>query len=314
MKETLPYRVYSDYLMEKYQAKVYKLPVNLPLTCPNRDGKLGLGGCTFCGDVGAGFECHSSMVPIKEQLLQNRAHIQKKYKATKFIAYYQNYSNTYLPPEELRAYLWEGVQEDIVELCISTRPDCITPEHLEVMKEIQEATGVAITLELGLQTVNYHTLHRVNRGHTLGEFIDAMLLIKPYGFEVCVHLILNFPWDTMEDVIENAKVISALKVDMVKLHALYLLRNTPLGQAYLRGEFEMHSVEDYQERVITFLEYLSPSIVVQRLIGRAPEEEGIFVNWNQSWWRIRDEIHEKMIAQGRYQGSKANYLGGKALK
>ena len=170
-----------------------------------------------------------------------------------------------------------------------------------------------ISLELGLQTVNYHTLNKINRGHTLGEFIDAVLAIKKYGFEICTHLILNLPWDNMDDVIENAKVISALGIEQVKLHALYIMENTVMGEQYKAGKIKLISVGEYKERVITFLEYLYPNIVIQRLIGRAPKENSLFVNWNMSWWKIRDEIHEQMKNEGRYQGKKANYLGGKSL-
>ncbi len=315
MKETvLPYRAYSSYLKEKYRTKVYKLPVNLPVTCPNRDGRLGIGGCTFCGEIGAGFENLSNCLPVPTQLKQNMAYIRKKYKAQKFIAYFQNYSNTYLPVDQFKVYMEEAIIEDIVELCISTRPDCITNEHLIILEQIKQNHGVEISLELGLQTVNYHTLSRVNRGHSLAEFIDAVSRIKVYGFDVCAHLILNFPWDSMEDVIENAKILSALRVQQVKLHALYIMADTVMGDLYRKGVINMLSLKEYQERVIIFLEYLDPAIVVQRLVGRAPEENALFVNWNQSWWKIRDEIHEIMEREGRYQGRKANYLGGKVFK
>ncbi|GAB6087111.1 TIGR01212 family radical SAM protein [Alkaliphilus crotonatoxidans] len=309
----LPYRAYSAYLKEKYKEKVYKLPVNLPVTCPNRDGKLGKGGCTFCGEVGAGFENLPNCLSVSAQLRQNMEYIRKRYKARKFIAYFQNYSNTYLPVKDFEMYMREALLENVVELCISTRPDCITGDHLAVLKKISEEHKITISIELGLQTVNYHTLKKINRGHGLAEFIDAVLQIRNYGFEICAHLILNLPWDTMEDVIENAKVLSALKIQQVKLHALYIMADTVMGDQYQNKEFTMISVEEYQERVMVFLEYLAPSIAVQRLIGRAPEENALFVNWNQSWWRIRDEIHSKMQQQGRFQGKKADYLGGKAF-
>ncbi|SCY27318.1 TIGR01212 family radical SAM protein [Alkaliphilus peptidifermentans] len=310
----LPYKTYSEYLKEKYKEKVYKLPVNLPITCPNRDGKLGEGGCIFCADVGAGFESLSNTVSVKEQLLQNMSYIKKKYKAEKFIAYFQNFSNTYLDTKQFASYMEDAVIDDVVEICVSTRPDCITVEHLKVLKQIKLKHGLEISIELGLQTVNYHTLKKINRGHTLAEFIDAVTAIKSFGFEICAHLILNLPWDNIEDVIENAKIVSALRVDQVKLHALYIIENTILGEMYKTGEIKITPVEEYKERVITFLEFLYPNIVVQRLIGRAPEENALFVNWNMSWWKIRDEIHGEMINENRYQGKKANYLEGKALK
>lgn len=309
----LLYNAYSDYLKVKYGEKVYKLPINLPVTCPNRDGKLGRGGCTFCAGVGTGFESLPNDYSISKQLNENMELIKKKYKAKKFIAYFQNFTNTYLPIEEFKKHIQEALIEDVVEIAISTRPDCIAEEYLEFLKEIQMKHSVEISIELGLQTVNYRTLNKINRGHTLAEFIDAVLQIKKYEFEVCCHLILNLPWDDKEDVIENSKIISALKIQQVKLHALYLIKGTIMGDMYERGEFQLISVEEYKDRVITFLEYLDDGIIVQRLIGRAPEENSLFVNWNMSWWKIRDEIHEKMKERNSYQGKKANYLGGKAL-
>ncbi len=308
------YRTYSKYLIERYGEKVYKLPINLPITCPNRDGKLGTGGCTFCAEGGTVFENLPDAGSVKQQIKDIKGQIREKYKANKYIAYFQNFSNTYMPVDVFRNYIKDAVMEDIVEIAISTRPDCIGEEHLEFLTELRVEKGIEISFELGLQTVNYHTLNKINRGHTLGEFIDAVLTIKKYEFGICTHLILNLPWDNMDDVIENAKVISALNIDQVKLHALYIMENTIMGEQYKIGEIGLISAEEYKERVITFLEYLYPDIVIQRLIGRAPKEGSLFVNWNMSWWKIRDEIHEQMRNEGRYQGKKANYLRGKALR
>ncbi|ABW18274.1 TIGR01212 family radical SAM protein [Alkaliphilus oremlandii] len=310
----LQYRTYSQYLIDKYGEKVYKLPVNLPLTCPNRDGSLGKGGCTFCVEGGTVFESLSNEFPVREQLTRTREHIRKKYKANKYIAYFQNFSNTYMPLEDFKRYIEEAVMDEIVEIAISTRPDCIREEYLEFLSDLRERTGLNISIELGLQSVNYHSLKKINRGHTLGEYLDAVLSIKKYGFSICTHLILNLPWDNMDDVIENAKIMSALKMDQIKLHALYIMENTIMGEQYKRGEIEIASVEEYKERVITFLEHLSPDVVVQRIIGRAPKANSLFVNWNMSWWKIRDEIHEEMARDGRYQGKKVDYLNGKALR
>lgn len=314
MKENKLYRVYSTYLREKYGQKVYKLPINLPLTCPNRDGNVGYGGCIFCGEIGTGFENLENTIPIREQVLKNMTYIKKRYKAKKFIAYFQNFTNTYMKLENFKKLVKESIVEDIVEISISTRPDCISEDYLKFLKTVKEEYGIEITIELGLQTVNFHSLKRINRGHTLGEFLDSVLRIKKYNFEVCAHLILNLPWDNMDDVIENAKILSALQIDQVKLHSLYVLDNTILGKLYKENKITIISKDEYIERVITFLEYLHKDIVVQRLIGRAPEENALFVNWNTSWWKIKDEIIEKMEDRKTYQGKKCDYLNGKALR
>ncbi|MGB4438393.1 MAG: TIGR01212 family radical SAM protein [Sedimentibacter sp.] len=298
------YNEYSTYLKEKYGEKVYKLPVNIPCTCPNRDGTIGYGGCTFCAEVGTGFEMLDNSISVKEQITINMKYISKKYKANKFIAYFQNYTNTYLELEEFKKYINEAVVENVVEISVSTRPDCISDEYLEFLFSVQKEYGINISIELGLQTANYHTLIAINRGHTLAEFIDAALRIKKYNFEICTHVILNLPGDDLYDTVETAKILSVLKIDQVKIHSLYIMENTVMGEMYKNNEIKIIPKEEYIERVIIFLEHLNKDIVVQRLVGRAPKENSLFVNWDTSWWKIKDEILDKMIKEGRHQGSK----------
>ena len=308
------YNTYSEFLKNTYGERVYKIPVNLPITCPNRDGTCGEGGCIFCSDVGAAFENLPSDMCVKEQVRQNIEYIGKKYKAEKYIVYFQNFTNTYMPLKTFKSYIDDSIAENVVELSISTRPDCVRDEYLEYLKEFADKNGINITIELGLQTVNYHTLKKINRGHTLAEFIDAVLRIKKYGFMVCTHLILNLPWDDKDDVIENAKILSALSVDQVKLHCLYILKDTPMADMYTSGEFSMGSYYDYVDIVIAFLEHLSPDIVIQRIIGRAKEEHTVFANYGTSWWKIKDNIDAELDFRDTFQGAKCDYLNGKAVK
>ena len=294
-------------LYNEYGEKVYKLPVNISCTCPNRDGTLGYGGCTFCADVGTGFEMLDNSLSVKEQLKQNMEYISKKYKANKFIAYFQNYTNTYMDMEKFKNYINDALMDNIVEIAISTRPDCISEDKLKFLYEIQNKYNVNISIELGLQTVNYHTLKTINRGHTLAEFIDAVLRIKRYNFEICTHIILNLPNDDIIDTIETAKILSVLKVDQVKIHSLYIMDNTEMGRLYKNKEITVISKDEYVERVVVFLEHLNEDIVVQRLAGRAPKENSLFVNWGMSWWRIKDEILCKMESEKRYQGNKNKF-------
>lgn len=309
------YRKYSDYLKSKYGEKVYKIPINLPITCPNRDGECGSGGCIFCGDVGAGFESLKNTLSVNEQLDKNIEYISKKYKAKKYIAYFQNFTNTYMNVDSFRNYVEEAAKfTDVVELCISTRPDCINERYLEVLKELERKYSVKITIELGLQTVNYKTLKKIKRGHSLAEFIDAINIINSYEFESCCHLILNLPWDDMDDVIEAAKIVSALGINQIKLHSLYILQDTELGRMYEADEITIVSVDEYVNRVVRFIEFLNPEVAIQRLAGRAPKESTLFCNWDMSWWRIRDMIEEQLEGLDVYQGRKFDYLKGKAVR
>lgn len=308
------YRAISAFLKEKYGEKVYKLPVALPLTCPNRDGSAGVGGCVFCGEIGAGYENLPASMTVQEQLVKNIAHIAPKYKAYKYIPYYQNFSNTYLEPERFKEYMEAGCIDSTVGLAIATRPDCINDTYLEILKGIKETYGVDIYLEYGLQSVNYHTLEKINRGHGMAEFIDAVLRTKRYGFSVCAHMIVNLPWDTMTDTIEGARILTALGVDQVKLHALYIVKNTLMAKWYEEKQFELISADEYIERVIAFLRHLDKNIVLQRLVGRAPEENTLFTNWSMGWWRIQEEIERRMDERDVRQGDLCNYLNGLAVR
>lgn len=298
------YKVYSDFLREKYGEKVYKLPINLNITCPNRDGKIGTGGCIFCGEKGAGFESLSNELSVKEQLLKNKDYIGSRYGAKKFIAFFQNFTNTYLPKDVFKKVLYETVLPDIVETCVSTRPDCIGEDYIKIMKNFSEDSGVNVSLEYGLQTANYKTLDTVNRGHGLAEFIYAVNLAHSCGIPVCAHVIADFPWDDDRDVVETAKILSALKVEGVKLHSLYIVKGTKCCEMYQSGELRLLTPEDYVRRAILFLEHLSPDCAVERIIGRAPEEDTVTANFDTGWWKIKEEIEKRMELGGIVQGDK----------
>ncbi|MEF9917257.1 MAG: TIGR01212 family radical SAM protein [Lachnospiraceae bacterium] len=306
------YNKYSDYLKEKYGEKVYKLPINLPVSCPNR---LEGSGCSFCAENGTGFEAYSNQLSVTNQLTITKEKITKKYKAKKYIAYFQNFTNTFLPLQEFKKYMVEAaLVSDVVQLSISTRPDCITKEYLDVLNEIQDTFHMDINIELGIQTANYHTLKEINRGHSLAEFIDAMLQIKAYSFTTCAHVILNLPGDNIDDSIETAKIISALGVDIVKIHSLYIAHNTVLCNEYKSGRMTICSKEEYIHRLICFVEYLNPEIVIERMFSRIPKEDSIFSNWGTSWWKLQEEVLLQMQLQQSFQGKCFHYLNGAALK
>lgn len=308
------YNSYSQHLVKTYKEKVYRIPINLPLTCPNRDGEVSENGCTFCGDIGAGFESLSNEMSIENQLEKNIQYIGEKYNAKKFIAYFQNYTNTYMPLQDFKKAIESALRDDVVAISISTRPDSVNDAHLEYLSMIKEAHQKDISIELGLQTVNYKTLKKINRGHSLAEFIDTVNRIRKYDFEIVAHVILDFPYDDMEDVIETAKIISALKVDAVKLHSLYIVKETPMAEEYIKGEITFGKVDDYIKRAALFLAYLQEDIIIQRIIGRAPEENTLFCNYGMSWWKIKEELEVYMIDNKLYQGKYCDYLNGKAVK
>ena len=309
------YNVYSRYLINKFGQKIYKIPINLPVSCPNRDGVLGYGGCIFCDETGSGFSPLADTVPVAEQIRQGKELFRKRFKAQKFIAYFQSFTNTYLPLSQFEAYMRSAAEdEDVVGIAISTRPDCISDAYLNILVQTQKEYQIDINIELGLQTVNYHTLLKINRGHTLAEFIDAVLRIRNCSLDICAHIILNLPWDSLQDVIECAKFISALGIHSVKIHSLYIAQGTKLGEMYENGELTLITFDQYISRVIAFLEYLDPSIVVQRLVGKGPQDTVLFCNWDISWWKVKHAIESSLETMDSRQGIRFDYLNGRAVK
>lgn len=296
------YYPYSYYLKNKYGVKTYKLPINLPVTCPNRDGHIGTNGCAFCSLSGTGFESLNQQTPIAQQLAYAKQRVIKRYHAEKFIAYFQNYTNTYLPFEQFKNYVDQAATADVVELSIATRPDAISQQQLSYLDELRRKRGLTISFEIGLQSSNNQTLIDLNRGHSVEDYQLAVDLLHRHHFLVCTHLILNLPTDTTKDTIRSAQLMNQVKSDMVKLHALYIAKNSTYGFLYEQGKLKVRSKQDYVNQVIIFLERLSPTIAIQRLIGRVPEKDALFSNWNESWWKIKETIEQQMIDQQTYQG------------
>ncbi|PKM58800.1 MAG: TIGR01212 family radical SAM protein [Firmicutes bacterium HGW-Firmicutes-4] len=298
------YNIYSVWLKKRYGEKVYKIPVNIPVSCPNRDGTKGIGGCVYCGAKGGGNETLSDQLSVGDQIERNIAYIGKRYHAKKFIPYFQSFSNTYCDFANFKKWMLESIRPDVVEISISTRPDCITDEQLRFLETIKTVQAIDVTIELGLQTVNEETLKIIKRGHTLADYEQAMDRIKAAGLLTCTHMILDLPWDREEDIIMGAEILSRKKTDFVKCHSLYIERNTVLKQWYDDKKVTLLSKDDYINRAILFLEHLNPDIVIQRLIGRTPKEDSVITNWNTSWWKIKDELDAQMKQENNYQGRK----------
>ncbi|WP_343045212.1 TIGR01212 family radical SAM protein [Aedoeadaptatus nemausensis] len=298
MITTLPYLSYSAYSQKVYGMKVYKIPIHLKGTCPNRDGTKGRGGCIFCGEEGGSFDWVRGS--IREQYRNNKEFIAKRYKAEGFIAYFQNFTGTYLPIEDFRRSLEEIALENPLGVSISTRPDCLGEEYLDCTEDLFGAENV--TFELGLQSPNNETLDLLNRGHSVEDYIEGARRLKERGFRLSTHMILDLPWDEEGDMIKGAKLLNEVGSDEVKIHNLYVPKGTKLAEWYGYGQFQPIEMEAFINRVILFLEHLDPDMVIGRLLGRAPEENVLFANWGRSWFYIRDEIVRRMEREGKCQG------------
>lgn len=314
MSRSLPYYPISKYYKDKYGEKVYKLPIKLSLTCPNRDGEKSFGGCIFCSESGGSFENLPSYLTVERQLEINKEYIGSRYKTKLFIAYFQNFSNTYVEYDKFKELIKACNKDYIKAISVSTRSDCITEKKLKFLYDFSKKTGKDIVIELGLQTANYKTLKILNRCEDLADFIKACNMINKYGFSICTHLILGLPWDDMEDVLESARIINVLNVNEVKIHSLFIVKNTKIANMYENKEFTMPSKIEYQKQVIYFLRNINKDIAVQRLVGRAPKEDTIFCNWDSSWWMIRDEIIDYMNKNEFSQGDLSQKREYKILK
>lgn len=303
-----PYYSVSEYYKDTYGEKVYKLPIKLSLTCPNRDGACGLGGCIFCSESGGSFENLPSFLTVNQQLEKNKDYIGSRYKAKKFIAYFQNFSNTYMSLEDFKEVIRACNKDYIVAISISTRSDCVSRDKLVFLDEFKRKTGIDITFELGLQTTNYRSLDILNRGESLADYILAVNMLNEYKIRVCTHVILSLPWDDIRDVVETARIINALGVKEIKIHSLFIVRNTKLAKMYQENKIQMISKEEYENNVIEFLRYIDKDVAIARIVGRAPKEETIFCNWDTSWWKIRDEIIQTMNDKGIVQGDKSKKI------
>ena len=239
------YRVYSEYLRNKFHTKVYKLPISLNITCPNRDGSKAYGGCIFCTAEGGSFENLSNKLSVKEQIEQNKINITKNHKATKFIAYFQNFSNTYMPLDQFKGNIMNAIQEDVVGINISTRPDLIFDDYMKFLKDVKDEYNLEITVELGLQSSNDETLKILNRCHNTKDYIDACETLSKYGLRKAAHLILDLPWDSVDDIYNDARLINMTKTDEVKLHSLYIMEGTKIAQMYKAHDFKLLNREDY---------------------------------------------------------------------
>ena len=295
------YNAFSEELKRLFGCRVHRISVDAGFTCPNRDGTLGNGGCIYCGAEGSGSNGIARGMPVATQLEVGKEVMVRKYKAKKFIAYFQPYSNTYAPVERLRALYDEALAvKDIVGLIIGTRPDCLPAATLDLLAEYTRRSW--FRLELGLQSPNDRTLRAINRGHDFAAFISAMEQCRQREIKVCAHVILGLPGEEREEMLATTGILNDLKVDGVKIHLLHVMRGTRLAEMYEQGKIRVMERDDYVGLVCDFLERLEPRISIQRLTGDGGRDL-VAPLWSQAKFEVLNAIDVELERRGSWQGS-----------
>ncbi len=294
------YNQFSAHLKNKFGAKVYKITIDAGFSCPNRDGTISTGGCIFCDEGGSFSQAHSNILSVEEQVNIGAETLSKRFKAQKFMSYFQAYSNTYKPVEELEVIYNASLNhKDVVGISIGTRPDCVDDDKLRLISSYKD--DYYTWVEYGLQSVHDRTLKRINRGHNYDTFLRAYEKTKEYGINVCVHVIFGL-WETYDEIMQTAQTLAKLGVDGVKIHMLVALEGTKLANLYNNGEIEFMSEDDYVSTVCDFLEYLPASTTIHRLAGNGLKKELIAPRWIGKKLDTLNRIDREFIRRDTYQG------------
>ncbi|QGG49015.1 TIGR01212 family radical SAM protein [Heliorestis convoluta] len=297
------YHALNYHLRQRFGEKVMKVSLNAGLTCPNRDGTIGTGGCIFCCPQGSGACAGDPEHEIARQFKTIRERIQKKWPQGKYIAYFQAYSNTYADPTYLKGLYEEALaQDDVIGLSISTRPDCLPEETLELLSELHERTYLWV--EMGLQSIHNKTLERIQRGHDVDTFYEALERLRARNIRTCAHIIYGLPGETEEDMMATGEAVAAMDIQGLKFHSLHLMKGTALVQEYEAGTFEFLDQATYTRRVVDTLEILKPSVVIQRLTGDAPRHLLLGPNWINRKWLVLQGIDDLLLERNSWQGKK----------
>jgi radical SAM protein (TIGR01212 family) len=291
----------NTYLRNIFGCRVQKITIDAGLTCPNRDGTLSHDGCIYCNSRGSGTGAHAKGLSITRQLIDGKNSLSRRYKAKKFIAYFQSFSNTYAPLPQLQRLYDEALSvDDIVGLSIGTRPDCVDEAVLGLLQNY--AKRHLIWIEYGLQSARDATLAYINRGHDAQCFKDAVAKTQNRGIKICTHVILGLPHETRQDMLNTAAMIAKLGIDGVKLHLLYVVRGTRLEALYRQGEFRCLEQQAYVDLVCDFLERIPAEMVVQRLTGDPHREELLAPLWSLKKSETLNLIHRTLEKRDSWQG------------
>lgn len=304
------YNAFSEVLKREFGCRVHRISVDAGFSCPNRDGTLGTGGCIYCGGRGSGSHGILSDAGVQEQLEHGKEVMQRKYKAGRFIAYFQPYSNTYAPIRRLRHLYDEALAvPDVVGLIVGTRPDCLPDACIRLLEEYSRRTW--FWLELGMQSHLERSMNYLRRGHTYKTFEEAVHRVKGAGMRCCAHVILGLPGESRDEMLAGAEELNRLGLDGVKLHLLHIMKGTPLEVEYREGRVTGMERDEYVELICDYLERLNPDIVIQRLTGDGGHDHLVAPLWSLKKFEVLNAIDRELERRGTRQGER--FAQGKRL-
>lgn len=297
------YNDFNTYLRSIFGCRVQKITIDAGLSCPNRNGTISTGGCIYCNALGSGTGAHAKGLSVTDQIIQGKRALSKRYKAKKFIAYFQSFSNTYGPFDRLKNLYEQALAiENVVGLSIGTRPDCVDEPILELLQGY--ADNYLVWIEYGLQSANDSTLAFINRGHDVKCFKKAVLATKNRGIKICAHVILGLPNEKKAHLLETARTISDMGIDGIKIHLLYVVRGTTLDKLYAAGEYRCLEQQQYADLVCDFLEHIPKNMVIQRLTGDPHPEELVAPMWalkkTENMALIKETLEKRDSWQGKF--------------
>ncbi len=299
----LRYFSYSFYLKQLFGFRVQRVSIDAGFTCPNVDGTVAIGGCTFCDNRSFSPSRRLPRQNILDQMDEGIRRLKKRYKCKHFMAYFQPATNTYAPVDVLRPLFEQAISHpEVVALAIGTRQDCVPDDVLDLLEEI--GTKVPLTVEYGLQTIHDKSLKWMNRGHFHDSFVDAMERSVGRGFEICAHIMLGLPGESHEDMLETARAVAVSGVDAVKIHNLYAVENTPLAGQVRSGEVVLMEFEEYINVLVDFLELLPSDMVVERISGEAPGDYFIGPQWCLDKPAVLKALNDELVRRDSWQGKK----------
>lgn len=301
--DTFYYNEFGTYLRGIFGCKVQKITIDAGFTCPNRDGKVGRGGCTYCNNQTFNpAYCHRHL-PVREQMIEGISFFAHKYPTMRYLAYFQAYTNTYDSLDKLKEKYEEALEVDgCVGIVIGTRPDCMPEELLDYLQELSQRTFVLV--EYGIESTDDATLLRINRGHDYACAVDAVKRTAARGIPVGAHIILGLPGEDRDALMHQASILSQLPITTLKLHQLQLIRGTRMAKEYEESpdDFSLFALDDYIETVIDYIERLRPDIVLERFASQSPKELLIAPDWGVKNHELVDKVKRRMRERSTYQG------------